>query len=156
MTNYARLLKKYQEDYTPGEIRSREYENQLRWESKLKHRMLLVDQLTLEAKYLVLTNHQKENVKFLVKMFNRKFKKLHRRSSDEAIILAFIFYEKKLENPKVQLKNYSITKKYNLTDTTFELILCRITNHFMMSSPVCVTESLRDNHEAMVRTGDYS
>lgn len=157
MTNYQLLLDKYSDSYVPGEKRSSEYEKRMRSESILKHRMLLVDELSLEAKYLLLTHSQKNTVKFLVKTFHPKgFKSLHRRASDETIILAFIFYVKKLEIPKIQLKNYKITKKYKLTDVVFELILCRITEHFMSTSPLKITMTNNDNHEDLVKTGDYS
>ena len=155
MTDYEKLLNKY-EKYVPGEKRSLEYDNKIRLESRLKNRMLIVDELTLEAKYLLLTNSQKETVKYLVKLFNTDFKSLHRQAKDETIILAFMFYLKKLDNPKIQLKDYRISKKYNLTNTIFELILCRITNYFMLTSPQFITQSMRDNHDEMIRTGDYS
>ena len=155
MTDYEKLLKKYS-TYRKGEVRSAEYDNQIRLESRLKNRMLIVDELTLEAKYLLLTNTQKQTVKHLVKVFNEDFKSLHRQASDETIILAFIFYLKKLETPKIQLKNYRITKKYNLTDSVFELILCRVTNYFMLTSPIHITQTSRDNHEELIKTGDYS
>lgn len=155
MTNYARLLRKYDKNYAPGEVRSPEYDQQLKQESTLKHRMLIVDQLTLEAKYLVLTHYQKENVKYLVKIFNNNFKSLHRRASDETIILAFVFFLKKLETPKIRLQNYSITQKYNLTDAVFELILCRITDYFMKRSPITINPTLLDNHDDLIKTGNY-
>ena len=156
MTDYQLLLDKYSDSYVPGERRSSEYEKKLRVESLLKHRMLIVDELSLEAKYLLLSHSQKNTVKFLVKTFNTNFKGLHRRASDETIILAFIFYIKKLEVPKIQLKNYKITKKYNLTDVVFELILCRLTDYFMSNYPVQITMSSNDNHDDLVKTGDYT
>ena len=156
MTNYEKLLNKYEKSYVKGEVRSNEYDHQIKLQSKLKHRMLLVDQIALESKYLLLTHSQKDTVKFLVKTFNNNFKDLHRQASDETIILAFMFYLKKLETPKIQLKNYRITQKYRLTDTIFELILCRVTDYFMTTSPLCIQESLRDNHDEIIRTGDYS
>lgn len=154
--NYEELLEKYEGEYYPGEERSLEYNNKIRLKSRLKHRMLIVDELCLEAKYLILTDSQKDTVKYLVKLFNDDFKSLHRQASEETIILAFIFYLKKLDTPKIQLKNYRITKKYNLTDTIFELIICRIADHYMKNSPVYLTTTMRDNHEEMVKTGDYS
>ena len=150
MTDYEKLLRKYEKPYTPGEQRSSEYRAKIRQESRLKNRMLLVDQLCLEAKYLFITQNQKERVKYLVKVFNNDFKYLHRRVSDETIILAFIIFIKKLETPKLQLKNYSITKKYNLTDTIFELILCRVSDYFMVNCDLCVEESLIDNYEELL------
>lgn len=144
MTNYAKLLRKYEKSYVHGEKRSPGYESKIRVQSALKNRMLIVDQLSLEAKYLVMTSSQKDNVKYLVKTFNQNFKSLHRQASDETIILAFIFFTKKLENPKIQLKNYRITKKYNLTDAIFELILCRVTDYFMKTSPLKITQCFYD------------
>ena len=153
MTDYKKLLEKYENKYVPGEERSSEYHHKIRLEAKLKNRMLLVDQLCLEAKYFVITNTQKERVKYLVKIFNNDFKYLHRRVSDETIILAFIVFVKKLETPKLQLKNYSITKKYNLTDAIFELIICRILDYFMMNSDLFIEESLVDNYEDLLNGG---
>lgn len=156
MTDYEKLLKKYEPAYVPGEERSLEYNHNFRVQARLKHRMLLVDELTLEVKYFLLTPSQKETVKYLVKVFNGNFKSLHRQASDETIILAFIFYLKKLDTPKLQLKDYRITKKYRLTDAIFELILCRVTNYFMVHHPVCLTTSLRDDHDKLVREGEHS
>ena len=156
MTDYERLLKKYEKAYVPGEKHSLEYIHNLRVNARLKHRMLLVDKLSLEVKYFFLTPSQKATVKYLVRVFNENFKDLHRQASDETIILAFIFYLKKLDTPKLQLKNYKITKKYNLTDAVFELILCRITNYFMIHHPVYLTTSVRDDHDKLVREGEHS
>ena len=156
MTDYERLLKKYDNDYVPGEKRSIEYDNKIKRKEKLKNRMLIVDELSLEAKFLLLSDAQKETVKHLVSIFNQDFKSLHRRASDETIILSFIFYVKKLDTPKIQLKNYAISKKYNLSDAVFELILCRITDYFMTNSPLVLKPSRIDNHETLVKTGDYS
>ena len=154
MTNYEDLLKKYDKPYVDGEERSNKYHAKVRLESKLKHRMLIVDQLCREAKYLLLTKDQKERVEWLVKVFNEDFNYLHRRVSEETIILAFIVFIKKLDTPKLQLKNYSITRKYNLTDAIFELIVCRIADHFMVNSAMFITPSLKDNYEELLK-GDF-
>lgn len=150
------LLDKYEKSYVPGEKRSPNYDHRIKEKAKLKNRMLIVDELSLEAKFLLLSDSQKETVKHLVKIFNTDFKRLHRRASDETIILSFIFYVKKLDIPKIQLKNYAITKKYNLSDAVFELILCRITEYFMSNSPLVLKPSRIDNHETLLKTGDYS
>ena len=150
MTDYEKLLQKYDGVHAPGEVKSSHYRKKLRQQQKLKNRMLLVDELSLEAKYFVISRNQKERVKYLVKVFNNDFKYLHRQASDETIILAFIVFIKKLETPKLQLKNYSITKKYNLTDTIFELIMCRISDYFMMNSDLFIEETLQDNYHELL------
>ena len=63
MTDYERLIKKYDNDYVPGEKRSLEYDNKIKRKEKLKNRMLIVDELSLEAKFLLLSDNQKETVK---------------------------------------------------------------------------------------------
>lgn len=153
MTDINKLLNKYEDEYVPGEERSSEYHQKIRVKSKLKNRMLIVDQLCLESKYLLINKNQKERVKYLVKIFNEDFKYLHRRVSDETIILAFIIFIKKLDVPKLQLKDYTITKKYNLTDTTFELIICRVLDYFMMNSDLFIQESIIDNYEDLLNGG---
>ena len=152
MTDYQKLLDKYEKAYVPGEERSSEYRWKLRQESNLKNRMLIVDQLCLELNSHV-TNIQKDRVKYLVKIFNEDFKYLHKQADEETIILAFIMFIKKLENSKRQLSEYKITKKYGLTDSAFELIICRTLDYIMINSDVYIQESLTDNYENLLNGG---
>lgn len=152
MTDYQNLLDKYSHEYVHGEERSSGYRSKIRQESRLKNRLLLADQLFLELNSY-LNKNQKDRVKYLVKIFDNDFKYLHRQASEETIILSFIMFIKKLESPKFELNNYSVCKKYNLTDTIFELIICRVLDYFMMNSDLYITESTRDNYEILLNGG---
>ena len=147
------LLDLYKDPYVKGEQRSNDTKNKINVESKRKNRHLILDELLLEAKILVLTPNQKQLVRALIDDFNNDFQNLHRQASEECIILAFIFFVKKLETPRIKLSQYRITKKYKLTDQIFENILCRLTLKFMQRVPIVPRETHRDEHDVLIREG---
>ena len=151
MTDYQKLLDKYSHEYVHGEKRSSAYRSKIRQESRLKNRLLLADQLFLELNSH-LNKNQKDRVKYLVKIFDFDFKYLHRQASEETIILAFIMFIKKLQTP-IDLNDYKVCKKYELTDAIFELIICRALDYVMMNSDLYITESTMDNHEILLNGG---
>ena len=147
------LLDLYKQPYVKGEQRSNDTKNKINIESKRKNRHLILDELLLEAKILVLTPNQKQLVRDLIDDFNSDFQNLHRQASEECIILAFIFFVKKLETPRIKLSQYRITKKYKLTDQIFENILCRLTLKFMQRVPIVPRQTSKDEHDVLVREG---
>ena len=147
------LLDLYKQPYVKGEQRSNDTKNKINIESKRKNRHLILDELLLEAKILVLTPDQKQLVRELIDDFNSDFQNLHRQASEECIILAFIFFVKKLETPRVKLSQYRITKKYKLTDQIFENILCRLALKFMQSIPIVPRQTNKDEHDVLIREG---
>lgn len=100
-----------------------------------------------------LSDSQIKFVHFLIDYLRNDFKKLHRRAKKETIILAFIFYVKKLEESRFDLNNYSISKKYNLTDSVFKLIICRMCDTFIKSMPLSYYETDKYNHEILSKNG---
>lgn len=147
------LLDLYENDYVKGEKPNRETRRKIKQESKRKNRHLIFDELLLEAKTLIFTNDQKKIVRYLIDDFNNEFQNLHRKASEECIILAFMFFLKKIENPMIRLESYRITKKYGLTDHVFELIVCRLTLEFMKKTPIKPRQYTKDNHEILIREG---
>ena len=147
------LLDLYKQPYVKGEQRSNDTKNKINIESKRKNRNLILDELLLEAKILVLTPDQKQLVRELIDDFNSDFQNLHRQASEECIILAFIFFVKKLETPRVKLSQYRITKKYKLTDQIFENILCRLALKFMQRIPIVPRQTNKDEHDVLIREG---
>jgi hypothetical protein len=77
------------------------------------------------------------------------FKKLHKRASNETIILAFIFYTKIPENTNIKLNNYTITHKYKLTHNTFEIIICRLTLNYLQQVYIIPHEPKETNHNIL-------
>lgn len=153
MRDIQYLLDTYDNAYVKGEQRSKHTKNRIRKESRRKNRHLILDELLLESKSLMLTPNDKKTVRYLIDVFSDDFKKLHRRASDEAIILAFIFYLKKIELPSVRLSDYRICNKYGLTDAVFEIILCRIILYYMRKTPIEPVTYRKDEHDILIREG---
>ena len=153
MRDIQYLLDTYDNAYVKGEQRSKHTKNRIRKESVRKNRHLILDELLLESKSLMLTPNDKKTVRYLIDVFSDDFKKLHRRTSDEAIILAFIFYLKKIELPSVRLSDYRICNKYGLTDAVFEIILCRIILYYMRKTPIEPVTYRKDEHDILIREG---
>lgn len=153
MRDIQYLLDTYDNAYVKGEQRSKHTKNRIRKESVRKNRHLILDELLLESKSLMLTPNDKKTVRYLIDVFSDDFKKLHRRASDEAIILAFIFYLKKIELPSIRLSDYRICNKYGLTDPVFEIILCRIILYYMRKTPIEPVTYRKDEHDILIREG---
>lgn len=154
----------YEKPYVPGEIRSKETNKKLRDEKKRKDRHLIFDELCLElfndfddlcfeAKTLMLSPNQKKLVRYLIDEFSDSFKDLHHTAKKETIILAFMFYVKKIENSKIKLQHYRICTKYGLTDQVFEIIVCRLLEDFMKRVPIVPRQYPIDEHDTLVREG---
>ena len=114
----------YNNTYVKGEVRSKKYNKQLKQKEAVKNRHLIADELFNEVPFM-LNDYEKSHVHFLIDQ-NKNFKKLHAKASNETIILAFIFYTKINQNTHIRIQKYKISKKYNLTHNTFEIILCKL------------------------------
>lgn len=158
------IISLYEKPYAPGEIRSKETRKRIRDERKRKDRHLIFDELCLElfndfetlcdeANTLTLSPNQKKLVRYLIDEFSDRFKELHHTAKKETIILAFMFYTKKLENSKIKLQHYRICSKYDLTDQVFEIILCRLLDDYMKRVPIVPRQYEKGNHDILVREG---
>ena len=147
------LIKKYECSYVPGEIHSAETNKLNKQNQRDIEKHLICDELFDECGFLNLSPSQKEFIHYLISRFSNNFKYLHGRAKIETIILAFIFYVKKVDDSHVNLKNYSICKKYGLTDTIFILIICRMCDDFVKSSPIRYIDSNYYNHELLLKNG---
>ena len=145
------LLNLYDSEYVRGEVRSRESQKTIRDESKRKHRHLLLDELITGAN-MPFNPAQRKMARYLIDIFNDDFKTLHRRASEETIILAFIFYLKKIEQPPTRLADYAVTSKYDLTHHVFEIVICRMLLEFMKRTPIQPRQSTRDEHDTLYET----
>ena len=154
MTRINKLLKTYQSSYVPGEKRSTQYNNNKRTENKLKERLNTLDQLINELPETSKINKdQKTLCRNLIITFNQDFKYLHRQAKDDTIILAFIFYQKKLEKPGLTLQDYKICAEHELTNPKFLNICCRIANYYMVTSPINIRQTTRYDHEILIKNG---
>ncbi|MBE6499630.1 MAG: hypothetical protein E7Z80_03650 [Methanobrevibacter thaueri] len=151
MNNIAKLLEKYKRPYVKGELRSSKTNKLNKRRQRLYEKHALCDELFHESK-INLTPYQKEFIHHLIDHFE-DFKKLHARTKNETIILSFIFYTKKIEDSRTDLNNYSISKKYGLTDKIFKLIICRMCDEFMKTTPLPYKQTTNYDHEILSRNG---
>ena len=166
------LIAKYEKPYVKGEGKSQETHNRIKQEAKRKNRHLLFDELYSEvqqeeldinqktfdelyseAKPFTLNVNQIKLVRYLIDMFNNKFKELHGQAKEETIILAFMFYAKKIEEPRTRVTNWRICTKYKLTENVFEIILCRLVLYFMDKSYIRPVRYHGADHEILVKEG---
>ncbi len=147
------LIKKYDKPYVSGELRSSESNKLLKRNQRNSEKHFICDELLFECKFFYFSKVQKDFVHYLVDYFSNSFKKLHGRAKKETIILAFIFYVKKIEDSHIKLENYKICKKYGLTNDIFILIICRVCDEFVKSSPITYYDSYRYNHEILSKNG---
>ena len=147
------LIKKYDKPYVSGEIRSCETNRLLKRNQRNAEKHLICDELLFECKSFTFTKSQKDFIHYLIDYFSNSFKKLHGRAKKETIILAFIFYVKKIEDSHIKIGNYSICKKYGLTNDIFILIICRICNEFVKSSPITYHNTYKYDHEILSKNG---
>ena len=147
-----KLLRKYDNNYVPGEQRTRTQEKNHKRKQRLTEKHKLADELMNEAKYLTFTNYDKEHVHYLIEKFS-DFRQLHGNCKKETIILAFIFYVAKINTPRLSLSNYRVTRKYGLTDNIFELIICRIVETLLRETPIVPVNTTKYDNEFLSRTG---
>lgn len=152
MVNYQELIDKYSQPYVPGEKRSSEYEKKIKREQRLKRRLIKLDLILNDAKTLLVSQVQKEQVQFLIKKHSHQFQFLHRTASEETIILAFIFYVKMMDDVGVKIDRYSVSKKYKLNHNTFETILCRLARIYTWNRIICPSLTTDYDHEIMLET----
>lgn len=148
--DYQSLIDKYNAPYVEGEKRSTEYERNIKREQRLKERLILLDLILNDAKTLLVTNAQKQQVQFLIKKHSNHFKELHGTASAETIILAFIFYVKMMEDISVKIDRYTVSSKYNLTHNTFETIICRLAKQYIKDSIIHPTLTTDYDHEILL------
>lgn len=151
MESTTKLLKKY-ETYVPGEKRTHDQEKKHKQKQRLTEKHNIADELLCETKVLIFTDNDKKHVHYLVDKF-QDFRKLHGNCSKEVIILSFIFYVAKINNPKLKLNNYRVTGKYGLTDNIFELIICRIVQVLLSESMIVPVSTTHYDHDLLYRTG---
>ena len=147
MEDIETKLKKYSNTYVPGEKRSPEYEKEIKQKQVIRKRHKIAENLFNEVPFHLNTN-EKTQVHHLIGMY-QNFKKLHKRASNETIILAFIFYTKIPENTNIKLNNYTITHKYKLTHNTFEIIICRLTLNYLQQVYIIPHEPKETNHNIL-------
>ena len=135
--------------YVPGETRTQEYEKQTKQKQSINDKLEIAETLFTEIPFH-LTSSDKEQVRHLIQMYPN-FKDLHKRASNETIILAFIYYTKIPHNTDIKLNNYTITRKYQLTHNTFELIICRLALNYLQQVYIIPNEPHDIDHNLLYK-----
>ena len=154
MTDINELLQKYKKNYVPGERRSTEYNKMIRHKNMQKNNIMLLHDLNRELpETLTLNKCDIKLAETLVATFNNNLKYLHRQAKTEVILLAFLFYIRKMENPKLQIEDYTILLKYGLTTSIYSLIITRVARHYMTTKPIPITTTTDYDHDLLIRKG---
>ncbi len=143
MTDIKQLIKKYEKP-VKGERYNKKYQMKINKESRRKNRHLLLDNLLNEIPF-ALTSTEIDTIRYFIDKISN-FNNLHRRCSNECILLAMIFLMRTLVKPKTNVDEYSISKKYGLNNTNFRLIICRLNNEILKTLPLTIHETKQDNH----------
>lgn len=149
------LIDKYQKR-VPYEERSLESDKERKRRERLRELKELTLDLIMECKSykrLRLTPYQETQVLYLVERFGNNFQMLHGQAKSETIILAFIFYIRLNEEPRIRLKHYAISSKYGLTDNIFEIIICKLASYYMKRMPIVPVMTTSYDHEILSRNG---
>lgn len=154
MTNINHLLKKYSANYVPGERRSTEYEKMIRHKNMEKNNILLLHELNRELpETLQLTRCDIKLAETLVATFNNNLKYLHKQAKKEVILLTFLFFIRKMDNPKLQIEDYTILLNYGLTTPIYSLIISRALQYYMSDRPLPITPTTDYDHDLLIRKG---
>jgi hypothetical protein len=154
MTDITQLLKKYSKSYVPGEERSTEYDNMIKQKNILQDNIQLLHELNQELpETLTLNKWDLRIAETLVKRFHGHLKILHKQAKKEAIYLTFLFYLNKMENPLIQIEDYTIFRKYGLTTSIYSLIITRVCDTYIRERPIPITQTTNYDHDLLIRNG---
>ena len=137
---------------TKKERYTNEYQQKQRLEANRKNRHLLLDQLLNEIPFR-LTPGQIEDIRKWINTFNPYWKDFHRQASDETILLAFIMIQRKNSNKRLKVERFTISRKYNLTNSIFITIQNQLIFELMRTTPLTYTLSKKYNHEILEKKG---
>lgn len=153
----ATKIKKYKSGYVKGECRSSEYETLIKQEKALNAKLDLADTMFNELTF-TFTPPQKEMVKELIKTFTN-FNKLYSQSTNEEMILAFIFYVRALYTKQLYIKQSLVKKfvrqkKQKQYPKACEIISWKITLYYIQKQPILPREPKNIDHNLLYK-GKY-
>ena len=149
----------YKNTYVKGEVRSKNYEKQIKQKKRLHNKLDLADNMFNELSFPFAAS-QKDHVKELIRTF-KNFNELHSQASNEEIILSFIFYVKSLETK--QNETYTMegqktirtlitdVEKQILFQDKCEIITWKINLHYISRTPILPTEPENIDHNLLYK-----
>ena len=152
MSIQKKLKQYHNSKYVPGEKRSKEYDKKIQREKRLTENLQLLDELNRDLpEALTLNRCDLRLAEHLVKVFNNNMKYLLRQGKTETILLAFIFYLRKIENPLIKIEDYTTLRKYGLNNNNYSLIISRVCMYYMMNTPLSINETTDYDHDLLLR-----
>ena len=136
----------------PAERFSNEYHNEVRQSQRNKHRYLILQQLLKETPFY-LHEDQIQQIKYWLTIFSDNFKEFHRQASEETIILALIFIQRKKTHTDTQIYRYKISDKYKLTMPIFTTIQNQLIFQLMKTTPLTYSQMKHLNND-ILQKGD--
>ena len=162
MSDITRIINKY---YTkdgknmtatpkrnPYEQTGKDYDKQRKQEYNLQLRQAILSQLIRESPFH-LTPSQENQIRYWINQFNKDFKNFHRQASNETIILAFIFIHRKHDKKRIEVEEYSISKKYHLTDKKFKVIQNNLIFKLMQTTPLQYNQKICLDNDILNKKG---
>ena len=138
----------------PAERYTNNYHKQIRQEQRNKHRYLILQQLLKEVPFY-LHEDQIQQIQYWLTIFQDDFKNFHRKASEETIILALIFIQRKQTHTDTQIYRYKISTKYDLTQTVFTTIQNQLIFQLMKTTPLTYSQMKHlDNYILQKRQGE--
>lgn len=114
---------------------STQYNKKRKQEHNLRKRQAILTQILQEIPFYISPDRVTQ-IRYWINLFNQDFKNFHRQSSDETIILALILIQRKQQNKRTRIEEYTITQKYNLTQPIFTNIQNELIFKLMQTTPL--------------------
>ena len=150
-------IDKYRAKYVNGECRSKTYETLVKQGKALNAKLDLADTMFNELTF-TFTSPQKEMVKELIRTFTN-FNELYSQSTNEEMILAFIFYVRALYTKQLYIKQSLVKKfvrqnKQKQYPKACEIISWKITLYYIQKQPILPREPKHIDHNLLYK-GKY-
>ena len=162
MSDITRIINKYYtkdgknmtatQKRNPYEQTNPEYTNKRKQEQKCNQRHIILKTLINEVPFHV-TKDQENQIRYWINQFNKDFKNFHRQASNETIILAFIFIHRKHDKKRIEVEEYSISKKYHLTDKKFKVIQNNLIFKLMQTTPLQYNQKICLDNDILNKKG---
>jgi hypothetical protein len=146
------LLKKYKHPYTvPGVHETSEDQKHRKQHERLKKRYEILDDIILKAPEFNLSKYEITRIKYLIKQYNKHFRKLNTNCSDKCIILSFIFSVILVTRPnsRININKWSISKEYKLTPRKFYIIINNMFHMLLKKQPLPPHQTTKYDHNIL-------
>ena len=129
------------EKRTKKEQTTTKYNKKRKQEHNQRKRQAILTQIIQELPF-TLHKDRITQIRYWINTFNPTFKDFHRQATDETIILALILIQRKQQNKRIRIEDYTITQKYNLTTPIFINIQNELIFKLMQTTPLTYNQKI--------------